>query len=144
MMVLEQAKTNKDYARLVKRIYHTSDFEFVGIALQETFYPFVIKWRFAAGNQSERFRQIVLRKGIGIAGLVFRTGKPFYDNNLGKYNFSNKMYTPIANAESLWSAVAIPIASSLGTVNAVLLAGYRRKQPVNLETVVRLREYLHG
>lgn len=144
MMVLEQAKTNKDYARLVKRIYHNSDFEFVGIALQETYYPFVIKWRFAAGNQSERFRQIVLRKGIGIAGLVFRTGKPFYDNNLGKYNFSNKMYTPIANAESLWSAVAIPIASSLGTVNAVLLAGYRRKQPVSFETVARLGEYLHG
>lgn len=143
MMALEQAKTNKDYARLVNRIYHTSDFEFVGIA-QETYYPFVIKWRFAAGNQSEQFRQIVLRKGIGIAGLVFRTGKPFYDNNLSKYNFSNKMYTPIANAESLWSAVAIPVAFSLETVNAVLLAGYRRKQPVSLETVAHLGEYLHG
>lgn len=81
-MVLEQAKTDKDYSKLVAHIYQASDFDFVGIALQQPYYPFLIKWRFAAGNQSERFRQIVLRRGFGIAGLVFRTGKPFYNNEL--------------------------------------------------------------
>lgn len=143
MMVLEQAKTDKDYSKLVAHIYQASDFDFVGIALQQPYYPFLIKWRFVAGNQSERFRQIVLRRGFGIAGLVFRTGKPFYNNDLSEYSISNKLYTPIASVESLWGAVAVPISTQSGAVSAVLLAGYRRQQIVSAATVSRLIGYLN-
>lgn len=138
-MVLEQTTSNKDYQRLVNAVYQASDFDFVGIALQESYYPFLIKWRFVAGNQNERFRQITLRRGFGIAGLVFRTGKPFFSNDLAKYSYSNEMYTPIAIAESLWSAAAIPLSSKMGTVGGVLLAGYRSTTPVDEQTVNRLK-----
>lgn len=143
-MVLEQVKTGKDYAQLVKHIYQNSNFDFVAVALQENFYPFLIRWRFGAGNQSQRFRQITLRRGFGIAGLVFRTGKPFFENDLSKYSSSKKLYTPIANVESLWSAVAVPISSQMGTVNAVLLGGYRSKHSVDTQTIIRLKEYING
>lgn len=138
-MVLEKAQTNKDYQRLVNRVYRNGNYDFVGIALQDSFYPFSIKWRYVAGNQNERFRQITLRRGFGIAGLVFRTGKPFFSNDLSRYSYSNEMYTPIAIAESLQSAVAIPLSSTLGTVNGVLLVGFRRNHPVSLKTVDQLK-----
>lgn len=84
-MVTEEPSTIYDYQKLVNRVYHHSDFEFVGIALQAELYPYPIKWCFVAGNRNERFRKITLRRGFGIAGLVLRTGKPFYSNDLPKY-----------------------------------------------------------
>lgn len=140
-MVLEQTTNNKDYQRLVNKVYQASNFDFVGIALQEPYYPFLIKWRFVAGNQNERFRQITLHRGFGIAGLVFRTGKPFFSNDLAKYSYSNEMYTPIAVAESLWSAVAIPLSSKVGTIGGVLLAGFRSPTIVDSGTVDQLKNF---
>ena len=93
-MVTEEPSTIYDYQKLVNRVYHHSDFEFVGIALQAELYPYPIKWCFVAGNRNERFRKITLRRGFEIAGLVLRTGKPFYSNDLPKYTLSSAMYTP--------------------------------------------------
>ncbi|WP_076461381.1 GAF domain-containing protein [Limosilactobacillus caccae] len=137
-MVLEKAKQSRDYQQLVNRLFQATDYDFVAVALQDSFAPFLIKWRYVAGNQNERFRQITLRRGFGIAGLVFRTGKPFFSSELNQYSFANEMYTPIAAAESLNSAIAIPLSTSLGSVNGVLLAGYRTEKLVGQAQVDKL------
>ncbi|WP_334328544.1 GAF domain-containing protein [Companilactobacillus sp. HBUAS59699] len=131
-----------DYQKVVNQIYHAENFDFVGIALQSQDPPHSIKWSFVAGNSNERFRKIVLRSGIGIAGLVVRTGKPFWDNNLIEYEYSSKMYTPIAKSEKLQTAVAVPIIDHLGLVNGVLLAGYRTNTIVSNQTAQILSQYL--
>lgn len=140
----EQLNSPNDFQTIVNKIYQNEQFDFVGIALQSSEAPHSIKWDFVAGNTNERFRKIVLRSGIGIAGLVVRTGKPFWDNNLNHYEFSDEMYTPIAKTESLRSAVAIPIISPLtNLVRGVLLAGYRsNKIKVSGNTALTLSQYL--
>ena len=82
---------------------------------------------------------------FGIAGLVLRTGKPFYSNDLPKYTLSSAMYTPIAGAEALTAAAAIPLSSStMGVVTGVLLAGYRDgKRQVSQESVKQLQGFIH-
>ncbi|MTV82160.1 GAF domain-containing protein [Secundilactobacillus folii] len=141
-MSLEELDSQHDYQRLVNRIYHAEDFDFVGLALPASGQS-TIKWYFVAGNQNEQFRKIVLRSGIGIAGLVVKTGKPFWKNGLHDVMYESKMYTPIAKTESLQSAAAIPIyTSKVKLADGVLLAGYRSDQQVSAETISRLSRYL--
>ncbi|ANZ62767.1 NreA [Secundilactobacillus paracollinoides] len=142
-MTLEDLDRQQSYQTLVNHIYTDADFDFVGVALQASEAPHAIKWFFVAGNQNEQFRKIVLRSGIGIAGLVVRTGKPFWQNDLDRYQYSDALYTPIANVESLKSAAAIPILTpDTFMVNGVLLAGYRSERTVSHTTISRLSQYL--
>ncbi len=55
------------------------------------------------------------------------------------------MYTPIAGAEALTAAAAIPLSSStMGVVTGVLLAGYRDgKRQVSQESVKQLQGFIH-
>lgn len=140
----EQLNKPNDYQSIVDNIYQNEKFDFVGIALQSSKSPHSIKWDFVAGNSNEKFRKIVLRSGIGIAGLVVRTGKPFWDNNLNHYEYSDEMYTPIAKSESLQSAIAVPIISPLtGLVKGVLLAGYRSNNiKISEQSALTLSQYL--
>jgi len=131
-----------NYQKIVDQIYQTENFDFVGIAIQSQNPPHSIKWSFVAGNSNERFRKIVLRSGIGIAGLVVRTGKPFWDNNLTEYEYTSKMYTPIAKSETLQTAAAVPIIDTLGLVDGVLLAGYHTHTIVSEKTAQKLSQYL--
>ncbi|WP_125711715.1 GAF domain-containing protein [Companilactobacillus kedongensis] len=140
----EQLDNPSDYQLIVNQIYQNEKFDFVGIALQSAQSPHPIKWSFVAGNTNEKFRKIVLRSGIGIAGLVVRTGKPFWDNDLNHYEYSDEMYTPIAKSELLQSAVAVPIISPLTKlVRGVLLAGYRsNNNQLSEQTALTLSQYL--
>lgn len=141
-MSLENIDFQRDYQCLVTHIYQADDFDFVGVALPASGQS-MIKWYFVAGNQNEQFRKIVLRSGIGIAGLVMKTGKPFWKNGLQSYEYTNEMYTPIAQVESLQNAAAVPIyPSAVKLVGGVLLAGYRSDKPVSDTTTSRLTQYL--
>ncbi len=142
-MTLEQTNRQLHDQQLVNRIYYDNNFDFVGLALQSSRAPHNIKWVFVAGNQNEKFRNIVLRSGIGIAGLVIRTGKPFWDNHLQAATFASEQYSPIAKCESLVSAAAVPVFSpETHLVSGVLLAGYRTDHLVSDETADHLSRYL--
>lgn len=113
------------------------------MALQANQAPHQITWQYVAGNRGEQFRKIILRSGIGIAGLVVRTGKPFWNNALQNATYTDVLYTPIAQAECLTSAAAIPIVTTeFRLVTGVLLAGYRSTQTVSDQTISRLSHYL--
>ena len=142
-MTLAENADQRNYQHLVDQLYQTSDFDFVGVALQASQTPHQITWQYVAGNQGEQFRKIILRSGIGIAGLVVRTGKPFWKNALQDATYTDALYTPIAQAEGLTSAAAIPIVTTeFRLVTGVLLAGYRSTQTVSDQTISRLSHYL--
>ncbi|WP_240144047.1 GAF domain-containing protein [Loigolactobacillus bifermentans] len=130
-------------SQLVRQIYMDEDFDFVGIALQENSGLRKIRWRYAAGYTSERFRKIVLRSGIGIAGLVVRTGKPFLENDLQHNQYSDYVSCPITQIEQLTSAAAIPLFDhETQGVGGVLLVGYRHaQQQVTQQTIAHLEHY---
>lgn len=130
------------YETLVQNVFHSSDYDFVGIAMQGVDSLCQIKWRFVRGNISQRYQRIILRNGIGIAGLVLRTGQPFYGNDL-QDTPQSLMYTPISEVEKLNSAAAIPLLDpQTHAVIGVLLAGYRNGQNVSHETITDLLYYL--
>lgn len=144
-MTKEQPSPLIDYQKLVNVIYYNENFNFVGVALQENSTDQKIRWRYAAGNQGERFRKIVLRPGIGIAGLVIRTGKPYWDNYVANKNYADYMYRPITKIEKLTAVAAVPIFSNKASlVTGVLLGGYRDDHVVNKFTVYLLQNYLSG
>lgn len=130
------------YHHLVQTVYQQEPFEFVGVALQETTSWRKIRWRFAAGNTNQRFRKIVLRSGIGIAGLVIRTGEPFIENDLAHHHYAGDTYQPITLVEHLTSAVAVPIFDADQLIIGVLLAGYRHHHPVTVHSGHVLQKYL--
>ncbi|WP_342508206.1 GAF domain-containing protein [Sporosarcina sp. FSL K6-2383] len=101
-------------------------FDFVGVALvQSAARHFELRWEFVTGNQSDRYRRIVLQTGKGVAGHVFKTGKPFLvedvEEKLGEKNLFNY---PIVVSEGLKSFGAIPL-YKYNWVKGVLLIGYR-------------------
>lgn len=85
-----------------------------------------IKWLFASGNRNNRYQKIVLQVGKGIAGIVWKTGRPMAVTNLkNEMNGTLEEY-PIAITENLISILAIPILIDQ-EVMAIFLAGYRKE-----------------
>lgn len=143
-MNFNQTETERDWDALTQQIYQETDYDFVAIAMQGATAPHLTRWVYASGNQSQSFRRIVLRKGFGIAGLVLRTGKPFYHNDILKLHYSNQLYSPIARSENLKQVVAVPINDKyLKVAIGVLLVGYRSFKPIiGKKDVVKLEKYL--
>ncbi|MCD2255681.1 GAF domain-containing protein [Agrilactobacillus fermenti] len=130
------------YDSLVQKIYQDADFDFVGVAIQDRLNGGQIRWRHVIGNISQRYRRIILRTGLGIAGLVIRTGEPYFDNHLDQQP-QEFMYTPITVVEKLTAAAAIPIVDpTTQLVTGVLLAGYRDNRNVTHATIAKLGYYL--
>lgn len=138
-----QSDISDKYQELINKIYNTNDYDFVAIALQEDVSPHYTKWCYTVGNTNQKFRNIVLRRGFGIAGLVLKTGKPFLNNHLDDFVYSNTMYTPIAKVEALKSAVAVPLIDKDSMLtNGVLLVGYRSSKHFESSDIEKINQYL--
>lgn len=115
-----------DYQQKIVQLKAQHGYDFVGIALvQSAEQNFELKWEFAAGNQSNRYRRIVLQTGKGIAGHVFKTGKPYLVEDVGETLGTKDLFNyPIVVSEGLKSFGAIPLYKD-NRVIGVLLVGYR-------------------
>ena len=109
-------------------------FDFVGVALvQSAERHFELKWEFVTGNQSNRYRRIVLQSGKGIAGHVFKTGKPFLVEEVEKMFEEQDLFNyPIVVSEGLKSFGAVPL-YKYNRVTGVLLVGYRVGKKLTLQ-----------
>lgn len=118
-----------DYQQEIERLREHFDFDFVGLALvQSVELRFELKWVFATGNRSNRYRRIVLQAGKGVAGRVFKTGKPFLVEDAEKMLVKKNLYNyPIVVAEGLKCFGAIPL-YKYNRVKGVLLVGYRTEK----------------
>lgn len=117
-----------DYQFEIDQIRNQFGFDFVALNIVNTIdnSP-ILKWQFASGNLNNRYQRIVLHPGKGIAGTVFKTGKPMLVKNINQEIPMNELLRyPIVVAESLKSIGAVPLWES-NRVAGVLLVGFREQ-----------------
>ena len=129
-----ESQTPFNYQQQVEEIRLAMGCDFVALSLvQPEERRFQIRWEYASGNMSQRFRRIVLQSGKGVAGIVFKTGKPIFAPNTHDYYKNEDLYNyPIIIAEQLESFAAIPL-FKYNRVKGVLLAGCRKKNCMSYE-----------
>ncbi|KAA0955785.1 GAF domain-containing protein [Sporosarcina sp. ANT_H38] len=132
-----------DYQQEIERLRDDFDFDFVGLALvQSVELRFEMKWEFATGNRSNRYRRIVLKTGKGVVGRVFKTGKPFLVEDAEKTLGRKDLYNyPIVVAEGLKSFCAIPL-YKYNCVKGVLLVGYRTENKLTQEDFIGFQQVI--
>ncbi|AIQ52778.1 GAF domain-containing protein [Paenibacillus sp. FSL R7-0331] len=128
-----------DYQGELDEIRMALGYDFISLALAEPAeYDYVIRWKYASGNTNERYKRIVLQSGRGIAGIVFKTGKPFLLPSVEKDVQPDSLFTfPITKMENLSSIAAVPVWSD-ARVAGVLLGGFRGERQVTPEMVQAL------
>ncbi|KOR89545.1 GAF domain-containing protein [Paenibacillus solani] len=128
-----------DFQQAIDALRERFEFDLVSIAfVQSATDQFVLTWQYASGNLNERYKRIVLHSGKGLAGIVFKTGKPVLIQNVAEELDPNDLFNyPIIAAEQLLSVGAVPLWKD-SRVAGVLLAGYRQE---NRLTSSRLHEF---
>lgn len=117
-----------DYQQELDAIRQASGYDFLALALVEPAeQQYVIRWKYAAGNRNNRFCRIELKSGKGIAGIVFKTGKPVFIPSVREYVGASSLFNyPIVQSEKLASLGAVPLWDDT-RVAGVLLAGFRQE-----------------
>ena len=115
-----------DYQLEINQIRNQFGFDFVALNIVNTIdYSPILKWQFASGNLNNRYQRMVLHPGKGIAGTVFKTGKPMLVKNIHQEIPMNELHCyPIIVAEGLKSLGAVPLWENY-RVAGVLLVGFR-------------------
>lgn len=115
-----------NFQQAVEDVREALQADFVGLALVDMRkYRHELKWRYVAGNISERYRKIVLSSGKGIAGLVFKTGKAVCAVDArSSMNGQDLFDYPIIVFEKLTGFGAVPLFKD-DHVQGVLLLGCR-------------------
>lgn len=136
-------KGSFNYEEEMKRVKNIFKFDFIALSLmQSAEQNFAIKWQYAIGNHSNRYRRIVLQTGKGVAGNVFKTGKPLLvtdvERELSELNLFNY---PIVRAEGLTSFGAIPLYKN-NRVYGVLLVAFRDKRRITPDYFAEFREVI--
>ncbi|MEC0369471.1 GAF domain-containing protein [Paenibacillus chibensis] len=131
------------YQEEIDKLRGRFQFDFVSMALvQPAEDRFVLTWQYASGNINERYKRIVLHSGKGIAGMVFKTGKPMLIQNVNADIESRDLFNyPIIVAEQLKSLGAIPLWED-SRVKGVLLVGYRNENRLDQAAFERFQEGL--
>ena len=134
------AQKSFNYQQEIDGLKDLFGFDFVALALvQPVEHRFEMKWEYVIGNQSTRYRRIVMQTGKGVGGVVFKSGKPLLvedvDAMLGKDDLFNY---PIVIAEGLKSFGAIPL-YKYDRVKGVLLAAYRTENKMTPKSFLTLK-----
>lgn len=118
-----------DYQKKIEEIRGTFGFHFVALALiQSESERFQVKWEYATGNNSNRYKTIKLQSNKGIAGVVFKTGKPIYIKDTAEIISENGLYNyPIIATEKLDSLGAVPLFKYHRVVGILLIANREEK-----------------
>lgn len=116
-----------DYQMEIDKIRNQFHFDFVSLTFVEhEIDPTVLTWQFASGNLNNRYKRIVLLSGKGVAGIVYKTGKPMFIQNVqAEIPKEDWIKYPIVVAEKLQSLGAVPLWSN-NRVLGVLLVGFRQ------------------
>ncbi|WP_334074445.1 GAF domain-containing protein [Paenibacillus sp. A14] len=138
-------QTSGQYQTIIDQLRGKMGYDFVSLAFAESEADgFVITWQFASGNLNNRYKRIVLQSGKGIAGIVFKTGKPMLVENVAdELNPGDLFNYPILISERLSSLAAIPL-YRFERVEGVLLAGYRESGRFTREGLELLNAQLQG
>ncbi|OMF33077.1 GAF domain-containing protein [Paenibacillus sp. FSL H8-0259] len=121
-----------DYQIELDRMRLALGYDFMSLAFAEPAeYDYVIRWKYASGNTTDRYKRIVLQSGRGIAGIVFKTGKPFLIPSVQTDVQPDTLFNyPITKMENLSSIGAVPVWND-ARVAGVLLGGFRGERQVS-------------
>lgn len=116
----------EEYQLQIEKIREALGCDIIALALvQPAENLHVLKWQYISGNISERIKKVVLQSGKGIAGGVFKIGKPLLVADVNEFASRDDLFNyPILRLENLMSIGATPLWHS-GRVVGVLLGGFR-------------------
>ncbi|MFD2169903.1 GAF domain-containing protein [Tumebacillus lipolyticus] len=97
--------------------------DFVALALTEPL-EHTIRFQYVSGNRNDRYKRIVLRPGIGLAGKVIRMGRPILMHFTEPQSLDDPREYPILLAEGLKSVAGVPMEVD-GRVLGMMLVGSR-------------------
>ncbi|MDN4071093.1 GAF domain-containing protein [Paenibacillus vini] len=140
------SQSSNQYQMKIDQLREQLGYDFVSLAFaQSASDGFVITWQFASGNLNNRYKRILLQSGKGIAGIVFKTGKPMLVSNVKEELSPQDLFNdyPIIISERLNSLAAIPL-YQLDRVEGVLLAGFREGKTVTKNNFRQLYDSLKG
>lgn len=137
-------KNKADYQTEIERLRSATGCDLIALAIVESAEnQYVLKWKYASGNQNNRFKRIVLQSGRGIAGIVFKTGKPLLLPEISGFVEKDNLFNyPIITMENLKSIGAVPLWHG-GRVTGVLLGGFREESLMTeklLESILKTVE----
>ncbi|WP_379134133.1 GAF domain-containing protein [Paenibacillus sp. sgz500958] len=137
-------KNKVDYQLELDHIREILGYDFMALALAEPAeFDYIIRWKYASGNQNDRYRRIVLQSGRGVAGIVFKTGKSFLLPSVqGHVKLDALFKYPIIKSENLSSIGAVPLWND-ARVAGVLLGGFRGEQQVTEAMLQDLEQWAH-
>ncbi|AQQ51935.1 GAF domain-containing protein [Planococcus lenghuensis] len=137
-------KTKFNYQKEMERLQTALGCDLVALACVEPAeQQYVLKWQYAAGNLNDRFKRVVLQSGKGVAGLVFKTGKPILLPTVTEFVQKDGLFNyPIIKSEKLKSVAAVPIWNH-GRVAGVLLSGSREEYGINEVILQQMTEAAH-
>ena len=126
----------------IEQIRMDFDFDFVALALiHPAEQRFTSRWEYVTGNRSDRYKRIILQSGKGVAGVVFKTGKPILVSDVKGMLDEGDFYNyPIVVAESLTSFGAIPLFYKYNRVKGVLLVAFREGKVLTEEVFKEFKE----
>ncbi|WP_238654838.1 GAF domain-containing protein [Paenibacillus piscarius] len=134
-----------DYQTRLDQIRAALGYDFMSLAFAEPAeYDYAIRWKYASGNISDRYKRIVLQSGRGIAGIVFKTGKPFLIPSVELVVQPDTLFNyPITRMENLNSIGAVPVWND-ARVAGVLLGGFRDERQVTAAMLSDLEAMVRG
>lgn len=130
-----------NYQKEIERLQTDLGCDLVALACVEPAeQQYVLKWQYASGNLNDRFKRVVLQSGKGIAGLVFKTGKPLLLPTVTEFVQKDGLFNyPIIKSEKLKSVAAVPLWDH-GRVAGVLLGGSREENGIDKEILQQMME----
>lgn len=128
------------YEYTIKSIQQKYQLDFVALAVIENqLVDYQIKWKYAVGDRSERLKKLILKPGKGVAGIVFKTGKSMYIENVQEEIAVTDLFTyPIIVSERLESFCALPLYRD-NKVQGVALLGYRAANKMTPELYDKIK-----
>ena len=97
------------------------------------------QWVLATGNKRDRYKRIVLRAGKGLAGKVISSGRSYLIESYSPKRGTDPAEYPIMLAESLTSALVVPIAGE-NRILGVLLIGQRTPRTFSPDLIAQVEQ----
>lgn len=143
--MMMEASEGYNYQLIIDELRVSLDCDFVSLAIAKSASEgSEITWHYASGNLNNRYKRIILRSGKGVAGIVFKTGKPMIVNDVKTEMVNEDLFNyPIVVSEKLSALIAIPLFQH-ERVTGVLLVGYRQAKHITGEVSIQLKQLLNN
>ncbi|MFD0698178.1 hypothetical protein ACFQZT_29310 [Paenibacillus sp. GCM10027628] len=105
-----------------------------------------IRWKYALGSRNERYKQMIIKSGQGLAGSALRLGRWVKLDDTHPDADQVRLHCPVMLAEQLQTAAVFPILTDsnnpLSFINGLLFIGKRKHPRYVQEEILAVQENL--